>query len=64
MTLHLMHNNELIKLDDVRWNVYHILCSKNHCDLLEHLLRKLPRDVNEALLTQQSKGTLDTVSIE
>ncbi|KAF8075783.1 ankyrin repeat protein [Lyophyllum atratum] len=47
--------------DSVRgWNIYHILCKDNQCDVLEHLLNKLPRDVNEALLTQQSKGRSNT----
>ncbi|KAG5637903.1 hypothetical protein H0H81_002731 [Sphagnurus paluster] len=43
------------------WNLYHILAQKNLCDLLEHLLTKLPHDVNEALLAQQSKGRFNTV---
>ncbi|KAG6828432.1 hypothetical protein H0H92_008006 [Tricholoma furcatifolium] len=42
------------------WNIYHILCQKGCSELIEHLLRKLPRDVNEALLLQQSKGRLNT----
>ncbi|GLB33192.1 putative ankyrin repeats (3 copies) containing protein [Lyophyllum shimeji] len=47
--------------DAVRgWNIYHILCQRNNCDAIEHLLKKLPRDVNEALLAQQSKGRLNT----
>ena len=44
-----------------RWNIYHMICHLNDGDLLEHFLRKLPRDVSEALLTQQSKGRLNTV---
>ena len=44
-----------------RWNIYHIICHLNNGDLLEHFLRKLPRDVSEALLAQQSKGALNTV---
>ncbi|KAJ7165671.1 ankyrin repeat protein [Mycena crocata] len=42
------------------WNIFHHLCNKNHHKLLEHLLAKLPRDVVEALLAQQSKGRLNT----
>ena len=45
----------------IRWNVYHILCASKHCDLLEHFLQKLPRDVSETLLAQQSKDRLNTV---
>ncbi|KAF9460934.1 hypothetical protein BDZ94DRAFT_1264751 [Collybia nuda] len=49
------------EIDQTRgWNIYHILCRKNHCDLLAHLLTKLPRDVNEVLLAQHSKDSLDT----
>ncbi|KAF8959387.1 hypothetical protein BDZ97DRAFT_1705185 [Flammula alnicola] len=42
------------------WNIYHQICELNNGDLLEHLLRKLPKDVNEVLLTQQSKTRLNT----
>ncbi|KAG6826323.1 hypothetical protein H0H92_000324 [Tricholoma furcatifolium] len=42
------------------WNVYHILCHKGRSQLIEHLLKKLPRDVSETLLSQQSKGRLNT----
>ncbi|KAJ7213244.1 ankyrin repeat protein [Mycena rebaudengoi] len=42
------------------WNIFHYLCQRNDCELLEHLLKKLPRDVVEALLKQQSKGRLNT----
>ncbi|KAG6806565.1 hypothetical protein H0H92_010828 [Tricholoma furcatifolium] len=42
------------------WNIYHVLCQKGCSQLIEHLLKKLPRDVNEALLSQQSKGRLNT----
>ncbi|TFK33687.1 hypothetical protein BDQ12DRAFT_766148 [Crucibulum laeve] len=42
------------------WNIYHHIAVKNHWKLLEHLLRKLPRDVSEALLAQQSKGRHNT----
>ncbi|KAF5379120.1 hypothetical protein D9615_005878 [Tricholomella constricta] len=45
---------------DARWNIYHILCSRNFADLIEHLLAKLPRDVNEALLAQRSKERFNT----
>jgi hypothetical protein len=43
------------------WNIFHYMCDKNHHELLKHLLNKLPRDVVEALLAQQSKGRLNTV---
>ncbi|RDB20232.1 hypothetical protein Hypma_012624 [Hypsizygus marmoreus] len=47
--------------DPIRgWNIYHILCQNNNCELLEHLLKKLPHDVNEALLKQQSKERFNT----
>ncbi|KAJ7196941.1 ankyrin repeat protein [Mycena pura] len=47
--------------DQVRgWNIFHHMCNKNHHELLEHLLSKLPRDVVEVLLAQQSKGRLNT----
>ncbi|KAJ7683514.1 hypothetical protein B0H17DRAFT_1137647 [Mycena rosella] len=42
------------------WNIFHHLCDKNHHELLKHLLNKLPRDVVEALLAQQSKERLNT----
>ncbi|KAJ6615451.1 hypothetical protein B0H10DRAFT_2164836 [Mycena sp. CBHHK59/15] len=40
------------------WNIFHHMCHGNHYELLEHLLKKLPRDVVEALLRQQSKAPL------
>ncbi|KAJ7124475.1 hypothetical protein C8R44DRAFT_703945 [Mycena epipterygia] len=42
------------------WNIFHHMCHKNNHKLLKHLLNKLPRDVVEALLSQQSKGRLNT----
>ncbi|KAF9475283.1 ankyrin [Pholiota conissans] len=42
------------------WNLYHLVCWKNNGNLLEYLLKKLPRDVNEQLLVEQSKGRLNT----
>ncbi|KAJ7066903.1 ankyrin repeat protein [Mycena belliarum] len=42
------------------WNIFHYMCDKNYPELLKHLLYKLPRDVVEALLVQQSKGRLNT----
>ncbi|KAF7347372.1 Ankyrin repeat protein [Mycena venus] len=42
------------------FNIFHYMCHKNHLELLHHLLYKLPRDVVEALLCQQSKGRLET----
>jgi len=37
-------------------NPYHILCNRNNCHLLQHLIEKLPSDVNEALFKQQTRG--------
>ncbi|KAL0573061.1 hypothetical protein V5O48_008902 [Marasmius crinis-equi] len=43
------------------WNIYHILAGAGGDFLLfQHFLKKLPRDVSEALLVQQSKRWLDT----
>ncbi|KAJ6544391.1 hypothetical protein B0H19DRAFT_1170529 [Mycena capillaripes] len=42
------------------WNIFHYMCYRNSHKLLKHLLKKLPRDVVEALLAQQSKGRLNT----
>ncbi|KAJ7775633.1 ankyrin repeat protein [Mycena maculata] len=42
------------------WNIFHHMCAKNHHELLKHLLNKLPRDVVEALVAQQSKDRLNT----
>ncbi|KAL0574269.1 hypothetical protein V5O48_007677 [Marasmius crinis-equi] len=43
------------------WNIYHILAGAGGDFLLfQHFLKKLPRDVSEALLVQQSKKYLDT----
>ncbi|KAJ3512423.1 hypothetical protein NLJ89_g3531 [Agrocybe chaxingu] len=45
-----------LEKDSIRgWNIYHFICAKNDIDLVEHLLKKLPRDVNETLLFQKSK---------
>ncbi|KAG6906166.1 hypothetical protein DXG01_015516 [Tephrocybe rancida] len=47
--------------DTVRgWNVYHILCRYGYSDMIGFLLKKLPRDVSEALLAQPSKGRSNT----
>ncbi|KAF8204446.1 ankyrin repeat-containing domain protein [Mycena galopus ATCC 62051] len=44
-----------------RFNIFHYMCDKNHIELLQHLLHnKLPPDVVEALLAQQSKSLLQT----
>ncbi|KAF8826350.1 hypothetical protein HHX47_DHR5000307 [Lentinula edodes] len=43
-----------------RWNIYHMLAASSVPVLFEHLLLKLPRDVNELLLQQHCKGNLDT----
>ncbi|KAH9483204.1 hypothetical protein JR316_0005308 [Psilocybe cubensis] len=42
------------------WNMYHYLSQKNNKKLLGHLLQKLPQDVNETLLKQQSKRRFNT----
>jgi hypothetical protein len=46
-----------------RFNIYHVLCSSstNNSRLLRHLLENLPADVNETLLTQQTRNSLQTV---
>ncbi|KAF4615928.1 hypothetical protein D9613_011323 [Agrocybe pediades] len=43
-----------------RWNIYHHICDLNNGRLLKYFLEKLPRDVNEELLLQQSKPRLNT----
>ncbi|TFK24224.1 ankyrin repeat protein [Coprinopsis marcescibilis] len=43
-----------------RWNIYHYACKDNLVELVKHLLKKLPRDVNEALLRQESNPRLNT----
>jgi hypothetical protein len=45
-----------------RWNIYHILAS-GKAALFEHFLKKLPREVSESLLLQQSKHRLETVNV-
>ncbi|KAF8890423.1 hypothetical protein BD779DRAFT_1671369 [Infundibulicybe gibba] len=42
------------------WNIYHMVCAARQTAVCEHLLRKLPRDVSEALLGHQSKGPMNT----
>ncbi|KAF8999457.1 hypothetical protein BDQ17DRAFT_1328336 [Cyathus striatus] len=42
------------------WNIYHFACRANNGELLAHLLAKIPRDVSEALLVQQSKHCMNT----
>ncbi|KIK54449.1 hypothetical protein GYMLUDRAFT_249591 [Collybiopsis luxurians FD-317 M1] len=44
-----------------RYNIYHVLAAQGQAEILEHLLKKLPRDVNEALLIQQSERALETL---
>lgn len=47
-----------------RWNIYHILAansSDKHLKLLKHVLEKLPEDVTQHLLIQQSKKAWNTV---
>ncbi|KAK7469254.1 hypothetical protein VKT23_003740 [Stygiomarasmius scandens] len=41
-------------------NIYHILARRNHVKIVEHLLNKLPRDINEVLLAQQTRKDLRT----
>ncbi|KAI0738301.1 ankyrin [Daedaleopsis nitida] len=49
---------------DVRgWNILHILCvhnDKKHLELLKHVLHKLPQELIECMLLQQSKKALNT----
>ncbi|KAH9847724.1 ankyrin [Lenzites betulinus] len=50
---------------DIRgWNIYHLLsahnASENHLKLLKHVLDKLPTDVTQRMLLQQSKDGLNT----
>ncbi|GBE83207.1 hypothetical protein SCP_0502540 [Sparassis crispa] len=50
-------------VDHRGWNVLHLLCSQDtvaHFKLLDHVLHKLPHDVAECLLVQQSKGVKNT----
>ncbi|KAJ7492098.1 ankyrin repeat protein [Mycena latifolia] len=42
------------------WNIFHYLCNEDHEEMLRHMLHKLPRDVVEVLLCQQSKDRLET----
>ncbi|KAJ3987613.1 ankyrin repeat protein [Lentinula detonsa] len=49
-----------VETDLQKWNIYHMLAAVSDPDLFEHLLQKLPKDVNEVLLQQQCKGTLNT----
>ncbi|KAH9483227.1 hypothetical protein JR316_0005331 [Psilocybe cubensis] len=42
------------------WNIYHYICAQNNLTLLAHFLKTLPRDVNEELLMQRSKGRGNT----
>ncbi|KAJ7635860.1 hypothetical protein B0H17DRAFT_1217253 [Mycena rosella] len=42
------------------WNIFHYMCDKDREGLLLHLLHKLPRDVVEVLLCQQSKDRFET----
>ncbi|TFK64176.1 ankyrin [Pluteus cervinus] len=37
------------------WNILHMICNRQQKDLLAHLLKKLPRHVNESLLVQRGK---------
>ncbi|TFK59821.1 ankyrin, partial [Pluteus cervinus] len=50
-----------VEADSIRgWNIYHICCSKNHVGLLDFFLKKLPKDLSQGLLNQQSKKRLNT----
>ncbi|KAJ8080933.1 hypothetical protein PM082_017768 [Marasmius tenuissimus] len=42
------------------WNIYHILAGSGDFLLFQHFLKKLSRDVSQALLVQQSKKQLHT----
>ncbi|RXW22626.1 hypothetical protein EST38_g3223 [Candolleomyces aberdarensis] len=47
--------------DTVRsWNIFHTIASNGKVEHFEHFLKKLPKDVCQALLQQQSKGRLNT----
>ncbi|THU93789.1 ankyrin [Dendrothele bispora CBS 962.96] len=42
------------------FNIYHLMARGSNSKIVEHLLRKLPRDINEVLLAQQTKHKLRT----
>ncbi|KAF9530942.1 hypothetical protein CPB83DRAFT_904927 [Crepidotus variabilis] len=37
------------------WNIYHFICESNKGEFLKFFLEKIPRDINESLLAQQSR---------
>ncbi|KAK7062773.1 hypothetical protein VNI00_000262 [Paramarasmius palmivorus] len=56
----LANGQSAVENDSVRgWNIYHILASGD-AKLFEHFLEKLPQEVSESLLLQQSKRDLET----
>ncbi|PFH47159.1 hypothetical protein AMATHDRAFT_7033 [Amanita thiersii Skay4041] len=49
-----------LETDDQGNGIYHILCMRRKIDLLGHLLKKLPSDVNEMLVQKQTKERQQT----
>ncbi|KDQ65163.1 hypothetical protein JAAARDRAFT_188410 [Jaapia argillacea MUCL 33604] len=47
-------------IDHRGWNILHLLCVRGHDKLLQHILKKLPLDVIQNLLLQQSRGRMNT----
>ncbi|KAF8349125.1 ankyrin repeat protein [Amanita rubescens] len=56
----LAKNVSPLETDVIGQNPYHFLCKRDKHRLLEHLLKKLSSDVNEALFKQQTRGKLKT----
>ncbi|KAG8882969.1 hypothetical protein FRB97_007456 [Tulasnella sp. 331] len=48
--------------EEMGWNIYHLLCAypDNDLSLIKHILTKLPNDVTETLMIQQSRGRQNT----
>ncbi|KAK2459398.1 hypothetical protein APHAL10511_008585 [Amanita phalloides] len=56
----LAKNISPLETDTAGRNIYHILCQRNDCRLLGHLLEKLPREINEEMFKQQARENLKT----
>ncbi|KAF8629466.1 hypothetical protein AX15_003428, partial [Amanita polypyramis BW_CC] len=56
----LAKNISPLETDSNGSNIYHFLCQQNRCRILEHILKKLPADVNEAMFKQQTRGNMKT----
>ncbi|KAF8335572.1 ankyrin repeat protein [Amanita rubescens] len=56
----LAKNISPLETDVIGQNPYHFFCKRHNHRLLEHLLKKLSSDVNEALFKQQTHGKLKT----